>query len=88
MSIFDQEVESPHRLADVEDPCTESYYPRWSARGMRSVRCTRPAKATLFNPAANLRRRVCGVHLRRHANDGRWVVENRLPYRIEGGTAR
>lgn len=75
MSIFNREVETPNRLSDIPDPCTEHYYPRWSSRGMRSVRCTRPAKATLINKIANEHRRVCGVHARTRELDDRFVIE-------------
>ena len=76
MTIFsDRLVESPNRLADVADPCTEVFYPQWSSRGMRAVRCTRPAKRTLYSINGDPRRRICGVHARRYANDGRFVVE-------------
>ena len=75
MSIFDRMVESPYRLSDVADPCTEEFYPQWSSRGMRAVRCTRHAKATLYSRSNNTYRRVCGVHMRRYANDDRFVIE-------------
>lgn len=69
----DRMVEVPHRLADVADPCTERYYPEWSSRGMRAVRCTRPAKATLVEPNG-LSRRICGVHVRRYERLRGWRV--------------
>ena len=58
-------VEVPHPLKDVADPCTEEYYPRWSSRGMRAVRCTRPAKGTVLG------QRKCGVHLKRYSEADR-----------------
>lgn len=64
MSIFDRPIESPYRLADVADPCTEMFYPSWSSRGMRAVRCTRPAKGTAVERSGKLR--VCGIHAKRH----------------------
>ena len=63
-SRFEQELEVPNRLADVADPCTERYYPQWSSRGMRSVRCTRPAVAT-FDDQNKGERRVCRIHAKR-----------------------
>ena len=63
-SMFEQEVEVPYLLKDVADPCTERYYPQWSSRAMRSVRCTRPAKAT-FDDHNKGKRRVCGIHAKR-----------------------
>jgi len=60
-SRFEQELEVPNRLADVADPCTERYYPQWSSRGMRSVRCTRPAKATFIRDYPDVRR-LCRIH--------------------------
>ena len=47
--------------------CTETYYPRWSSGGIRSVKCTHPAKCLAL---ANRRlataqwEPVCGVHAR------------------------
>lgn len=79
MSTYDRPVESPNRLVDVADPCTEMFYPRWSSCGMRAVRCTRPAKKTLYYMYDESHRRVCGTHARRYAGDDRYV--------IEGGTA-
>lgn len=58
----DEPVQVPHPLSDVEDPCEELYYPSWSSRGMRAVRCTRPARATVQFRDGD-RRRVCGVHV-------------------------
>jgi hypothetical protein len=51
------------------------FYPQWSVRGMRVVRCTRPAKATLYSKLEGTHRRVCGIHTRRYANDERFVIE-------------
>lgn len=74
---FYKMVETPNRLADVADPCTEEYYPSWSSRGMRAVRCTRPAKATLTSPLGLVGRRVCKIHANRYRTWERgWKVEN------------
>ena len=64
MSIFDRPVEAPKSLSEVADPCTEIYYPDWSSRGIRAVRCTRPAKGTLEGRTMQGEepRRVCGIH--------------------------
>lgn len=62
--------EYPNRLEDVTDPCGEVY---WSSRGMRPVRCTRPAKATVTDPHGR-DYRVCGVHAASSRRAG-WRVE-------------
>ena len=74
MSIFGNLMEYPNQLNDVADPCTEVYYPEWSSRGMRAVRCTRPAKATLIVPGGT-HRRVCGIHRNRYRDLGGWRIE-------------
>jgi hypothetical protein len=66
-------IETPNRLADVPDPCTEEFYPEWNSRGMRAARCTRPAKATLTEPNGT-ERRVCGIHRNRYARLDGWLV--------------
>ena len=71
---FDEPMNYPNLLSDVPDPCTERYYPEWSSRGMRAVRCTRPAKATLVEPDGT-HRRVCGVHRRVYLYLSRWRIE-------------
>ena len=65
----EREICIPYRLADVPDPCTELYYPEWSSRGMRAVRCTRHAKRTLLEPNGE-RRRVCATHANRYSRLG------------------
>jgi hypothetical protein len=75
-SVFDLVlVEYPNRLKDVKDPCTEKYYPSWSARGMRAVRCTRNGTATLFTEGREPRR-VCITHAKRYErlNSAPWKV--------------
>lgn len=74
MNWLDTLVESPYRLEDVPDPCSETFYPEWSSRGMRAVRCTRPAKATLIEPGGTTRR-VCGVHRRVYLRLRGWRIE-------------
>ena len=47
--------------------CSEVYWPEWSSRGMRSVRCEHPAKVEAFKrtpPSGGRWAPVCGVHAR------------------------
>jgi len=47
--------------------CSEVYYPRWSSRGIRGVKCERPAKLEgRINPYAAIAvwRPKCGIHAR------------------------
>jgi hypothetical protein len=46
--------------------CTERYYPMWSSRGIRAVKCERPAKRLAFGRpfAAAEWVPVCGIHAR------------------------
>lgn len=46
--------------------CSETYYPEWSSRGLRGVKCNRPAKLmALRHPFANPEwAPVCGIHAR------------------------
>jgi hypothetical protein len=48
--------------------CTEYYYPSWSARGIRGVKCRNPAKrlALVFERTETHWEPVCGVHARRY----------------------
>jgi hypothetical protein len=65
MSVFDQPVDSPTRLADVPDPCTEMFH---------AVRCTRPATKNLHRKDDGRQRRVCDVHARAYAYRGSWTM--------------
>lgn len=42
--------------------CEIDYYPPWSSRGMRSVRCTHKAKWTIVTDSGATN--VCGIHRR------------------------
>jgi hypothetical protein len=67
----------PYLLSEVPDPCTEVYWPEWSSRGMRPVRCSRHAKATIVSPPVfrvREERRVCGIHAASHRRAG-WQVD-------------
>lgn len=46
--------------------CSETYYPQWSSRGIRGVKCERPAKKMLWSRMSNTTRPVCGVHARKY----------------------
>ena len=62
--MFDSDriLEYPKPLSEVARPCTEIYYPDWSSRGIRAVRCTRPAKFVVSQSRID----QCGVHAKRY----------------------
>jgi hypothetical protein len=44
--------------------CEVTYYPYWSSKGMRGVKCGRPAKFTVQDPPSWSAEYVCGTHAR------------------------
>ena len=49
--------------------CAETYYPRWSSRGIRGVKCERPAKVEAYRRPFSKEPQwepVCGIHARRY----------------------
>lgn len=45
--------------------CEETYYPMWSSRGIRGVRCKHPAKFITIDHDAKVLH-LCGIHARRY----------------------
>lgn len=63
-------INFPNRLEDVARPCTQIYWPEWNSRGIRPVRCTRPARwvvTTPYGTAAD----TCGIHARGYFHKAR-----------------
>lgn len=62
----------------MSEQCGVDYYPAWSSRGMRKVRCQHKAKYTVIDPPHWSAAHVCGVHARVAERYGGIVVVPRI----------